>query len=166
MRLPPASGAPFPRWKGFDAGEWWVQDAAACLPAKLFGDLSGKRVADLCAAPGGKTAQLALTGGVVTALDQSGNRLKRLIGNLERLGLSATTVEANMADYKPDELFDAVLLDAPCSSTGTIRRHPDVLWTRGAGRHQEARAVAGAPVAPRADAGETRRRACLLQLLA
>ena len=130
VRLPPASGA-IPSLEGFDAGEWWVQDAAACLPAKLFGDLSGKRVADLCAAPGGKTAQLALAGGVVTALDQSGNRLKRLIGNLERLGLSATTVEANMAEYKPDELFDAVLLDAPCSSTGTIRRHPDVLWTKG-----------------------------------
>jgi 16S rRNA (cytosine967-C5)-methyltransferase len=131
VRLPVASGA-IPALEGFEAGEWWVQDAAASLPAKLFRDLAGKRVADLCAAPGGKTAQLAAAGAVVTALDQSSNRLKRLVGNLERLGLSATVVEANMADYRPDDLFDAVLLDAPCSSTGTIRRHPDVLWTKGA----------------------------------
>lgn len=130
VRLPTASGA-IPALEGFDAGEWWVQDAAASIPAKLFGALAGKRVADLCAAPGGKTAQLALAGADVTALDQSGNRLKRLVGNLDRLGLSATAVEANMADYKPAELFDAILLDAPCSSTGTIRRHPDVLWTKG-----------------------------------
>nr|WP_245424878.1 RsmB/NOP family class I SAM-dependent RNA methyltransferase [Shinella zoogloeoides] len=130
VRLPAASGA-IPALEGFEAGQWWVQDAAASLPAKLFRDLAGKRVADLCAAPGGKTAQLALAGAKVTALDQSGNRLKRLIGNLERLDLSVEAVEANMADYRPDELFDAVLLDAPCSSTGTIRRHPDVLWTKG-----------------------------------
>ena len=130
VRLPAGSGA-IPALEGFEAGEWWVQDAAASLPAKLFGDLVGKRVADLCAAPGGKTAQLALAGADVTALDQSGNRLKRLIGNLDRLGLSVTAVEANMADYPPDALFDAVLLDAPCSSTGTIRKHPDVLWTKG-----------------------------------
>ena len=130
VRLPAGSGA-IPSLEGFEDGEWWVQDAAAGLPAKLFGDLKGKRVADLCAAPGGKTAQLALAGAEVTALDQSGNRLKRLVGNLERLGLSATTQEINMADFRPDDLFDAVLLDAPCSSTGTIRKHPDVLWTKG-----------------------------------
>nr|WP_318912466.1 RsmB/NOP family class I SAM-dependent RNA methyltransferase [Shinella zoogloeoides] len=130
VRLPAASGA-IPALEGFEAGQWWVQDAAASLPAKLFRDLAGKRVADLCAAPGGKTAQLALAGAKVTALDQSGNRLKRLIGNLERLDLSVEAVEANMADYRPEDLFDAVLLDAPCSSTGTIRRHPDVLWTKG-----------------------------------
>nr|WP_313195383.1 RsmB/NOP family class I SAM-dependent RNA methyltransferase [Shinella zoogloeoides] len=130
VRLPAASGA-IPALEGFEAGQWWVQDAAASLPAKLFHDLAGKRVADLCAAPGGKTAQLALAGAKVTALDQSGNRLKRLIGNLERLDLSVEAVEANMADYRPEEPFDAVLLDAPCSSTGTIRRHPDVLWTKG-----------------------------------
>ncbi|GMB83277.1 RsmB/NOP family class I SAM-dependent RNA methyltransferase [Shinella zoogloeoides] len=130
VRLPAASGT-IPALEGFEAGQWWVQDAAASLPAKLFHDLAGKRVADLCAAPGGKTAQLALAGAKVTALDQSGNRLKRLIGNLERLDLSVEAVEANMADYRPEELFDAVLLDAPCSSTGTIRRHPDVLWTKG-----------------------------------
>ncbi len=130
VRLPAGSGA-IPALEGFEAGEWWVQDAAASIPAKLFSNLSGKRVADLCAAPGGKTAQLALAGAEVTALDQSGNRLKRLVGNLVRLGLSATAVEANMMDYRPAEPFDAVLLDAPCSSTGTIRRHPDVLWTKG-----------------------------------
>ena len=116
---------------GFDEGDWWVQDAAAALPVKLLNPKPGERIADLCAAPGGKTAQLALAGGEVTALDQSGNRLKRLIGNLERLELPVTTIEANMADYRPADLFDAVLLDAPCSSTGTIRRHPDVLWTKG-----------------------------------
>ncbi|WP_370359683.1 RsmB/NOP family class I SAM-dependent RNA methyltransferase [Shinella sumterensis] len=130
VRLPAASGA-IPALEGFEAGEWWVQDAAASLPARLFGDLAGKHVADLCAAPGGKTAQLVLAGGAVTALDQSGNRLRRLESNLARLGLSATTLEANMADFRPETLFDAVLLDAPCSSTGTIRKHPDVLWTKG-----------------------------------
>jgi len=130
VRLPASSGT-IPALEGFEAGEWWVQDAAASLPARLFGNLAGKHVADLCAAPGGKTAQLVLAGGLVTALDQSGNRLRRLESNLERLGLSATTLEANMADFRPETLFDAVLLDAPCSSTGTIRKHPDVLWTKG-----------------------------------
>lgn len=115
---------------GFIEGEWWVQDTAASLPAKLFGDIKGQRVADLCAAPGGKTAQLARAGAKVTALDLSANRLKRLRGNLERLGLVAETVEANLSAYNPAELFDAILLDAPCSSTGTVRRHPDVPWTK------------------------------------
>lgn len=121
----PLTGLP-----GFAEGEWWVQDTAASLPARLFGAIKGKRVADLCAAPGGKTAQLALAGADVTALDLSANRLKRLRANLERLNLTATTVEANLADYRPAEPFDAVLLDAPCSSTGTVRRHPDVPWTK------------------------------------
>lgn len=115
---------------GFAEGEWWVQDTAASLPAKLFGDIKGKRVADLCAAPGGKTAQIALAGANVTALDLSANRLKRLRSNLERLHLSAETVEANLSAYQPAEPFDAILLDAPCSSTGTVRRHPDVPWTK------------------------------------
>ena len=115
---------------GFAEGDWWVQDAAASLPARLMGDIKGKRVADLCAAPGGKTAQLVLQGADVTALDMSENRLKRLQGNLERLGYKARTVATNLMDYTPDELFDAVLLDAPCSSTGTVRRHPDVPWTK------------------------------------
>ncbi|RWE23294.1 MAG: methyltransferase domain-containing protein [Mesorhizobium sp.] len=115
---------------GFAEGAWWVQDAAASLPARLFGDVTGQRVADLCAAPGGKTAQLILAGAHVTAVDTSKNRLARLAQNLERLGLSAEFVQTDLLDYRPAELFDAVLLDAPCSSTGTIRRHPDVPWTK------------------------------------
>ncbi|MBY5366298.1 methyltransferase domain-containing protein [Rhizobium leguminosarum] len=120
-----------PSLEGFDDGAWWVQDAAASIPAKLFGDLSGKRTADLCAAPGGKTAQLILAGGAVTALDQSENRLRRLRSNLDRLGLEAETIQADLTTFEPAERFDAILLDAPCSSTGTTRRHPDVLWTKG-----------------------------------
>ncbi len=121
---------------GFAEGEWWVQDAAAALPARLFGDLSGLCVADLCAAPGGKTAQLILAargrGGVVTALDINANRLKRLRQNLSRLGLEAETVLGDLGTYEPEAPFDAILLDAPCSSTGTIRRHPDVAYTKDA----------------------------------
>lgn len=120
-----------PDLEGFTEGEWWVQDAAASVPARLMGDIRGKRVADLCAAPGGKTAQLVLAGADVTAIDQSGNRLKRLRENLARLGFSAQTAESNLLKFQPDELFDAVLLDAPCSSTGTLRKHPDVCWTKG-----------------------------------
>ncbi|MCZ7481409.1 RsmB/NOP family class I SAM-dependent RNA methyltransferase [Rhizobium rhizogenes] len=119
-----------PSLEGFAEGAWWVQDLAASMPVRLLGDISGKRVADLCAAPGGKTAQLALAGAKVTALDQSGNRLRRLRENLDRLGLHAETVEVNMLKYQPEQLFDAVLLDAPCSSTGTLRKHPDVCWTK------------------------------------
>ncbi|KUM24374.1 MFS transporter [Mesorhizobium loti] len=115
---------------GFAEGAWWVQDAAAALPARLFGDIKGLRVADLCAAPGGKTAQLILAGANVTAVDTSKNRLARLEQNLDRLGLSAELVQTDLLDYQPVELFDAVLLDAPCSSTGTVRRHPDVPWTK------------------------------------
>ncbi|MDI6028644.1 RsmB/NOP family class I SAM-dependent RNA methyltransferase [Corticibacterium sp. UT-5YL-CI-8] len=115
---------------GFTEGAWWVQDAAAALPARLLGDIKGKRVADLCAAPGGKTAQLILSGAEVTAVDTSRNRLKRLTGNLERLGLQAETVVSDILAFEPKELFDAVLLDAPCSSTGTVRRHPDVPWIK------------------------------------
>jgi 16S rRNA (cytosine967-C5)-methyltransferase len=115
---------------GFAEGQWWVQDAAAALPAKLMGDVRGLRVADLCAAPGGKTAQLALAGARVTALDSSKNRLVRLKQNLDRLGLAADIVQADLLAFAPDMPFDAVLLDAPCSSTGTVRRHPDVPWTK------------------------------------
>ncbi len=115
---------------GFNEGAWWVQDAAASFPARLFGDVKGLRVADLCAAPGGKTAQLILAGAKVTAVDTSKNRLARLTQNLERLGLTAEIVQADLLKYQPAELFDAVLLDAPCSSTGTVRRHPDVPWTK------------------------------------
>ncbi|WP_244483340.1 RsmB/NOP family class I SAM-dependent RNA methyltransferase [Mesorhizobium sp. 1M-11] len=115
---------------GFAEGAWWVQDAAAALPAGLFGDITGKRVADLCAAPGGKTAQLVLAGAKVTAVDTSKSRLTRLRQNLDRLGMNAEVVQSDLFDYTPAELFDAVLLDAPCSSTGTVRRHPDVPWTK------------------------------------
>jgi 16S rRNA (cytosine967-C5)-methyltransferase len=114
---------------GFAEGAWWVQDAAASLPARLLGDVRGRRVADLCAAPGGKTAQLALAGASVTAVDRAPARLKRLRDNLARLDLSAEIVAANVEQWTA-EPFDAVLLDAPCSSTGTIRRHPDVPWLK------------------------------------
>jgi 16S rRNA (cytosine967-C5)-methyltransferase len=130
VRLSAFEGS-IPSLAGFEDGEWWVQDAAASIPAKLFGDLTGKRVADLCAAPGGKTAQLIVAGGTVTAIDQSESRLKRLRSNLERLGLQAETIATDLTKFEPAERFDAILLDAPCSSTGTTRRHPDVLWTKG-----------------------------------
>ncbi|KWV44340.1 MFS transporter [Rhizobium altiplani] len=130
VRLAAFEGS-IPSLEGFSEGDWWVQDAAASIPAQLFGDLTGKRVADLCAAPGGKTAQLVLAGGDVTAVEQSENRIKRLRANLDRLGLKAETVASDLTKYEPAELFDAILLDAPCSSTGTTRRHPDVLWAKG-----------------------------------
>jgi 16S rRNA (cytosine967-C5)-methyltransferase len=114
---------------GFAEGAWWVQDAAAALPARLFGDVRGLRIADLCAAPGGKTAQLAQAGAQVTAVDRSAARLARLGENLARLSLTAETVAADALEWQA-EPFDAVLLDAPCSSTGTIRRHPDVPWLK------------------------------------
>jgi len=114
---------------GYAEGAWWVQDAAAALPARLLGDVAGRRVADLCAAPGGKTAQLAAAGARVTAVDRSPTRLARLRENLARLGLAAETVEADALEWQA-EPFDAVLLDAPCSSTGTIRRHPDIPWLK------------------------------------
>ena len=129
VRVEKLSG-PVTELPGFAEGAWWVQDAAASLPARLLGDIRGLRVADLCAAPGGKTAQLILAGASVTALDASKNRLARLVLNLERLGLAAEIVQADLLKYEPETLFDAVLLDAPCSSTGTVRRHPDVPWTK------------------------------------
>ncbi|MDP2411180.1 MAG: transcription antitermination factor NusB [Pseudolabrys sp.] len=118
---------------GFTEGAWWVQDAAAALPAHLLGDVRGLNVADLCAAPGGKTAQLAAAGARVTAVDRSAARLARLTENLARLSLTAETVAADALEWRPEQPeggFDAVLLDAPCSSTGTIRRHPDVPWLK------------------------------------
>ncbi len=111
---------------GYAEGAWWVQDAAAAMPAQLLGDVAGLRVADLCAAPGGKTAQLAARGAHVTAVDISASRLRRLKENLERLHLEAEIVRANVGDWSPPERFDAILLDAPCSATGTIRRNPDI----------------------------------------
>lgn len=115
---------------GFAEGAWFVQDVAASLPARLLGDVKGKRVADLCAAPGGKTAQLALAGASVVAVDSSKTRLSLLAENLSRLGLKAEAVHTDAATWQPGESFDAVLLDAPCSSTGTIRRHPDIPYTK------------------------------------
>lgn len=114
---------------GFFEGAWWVQDAAAALPARLFGDLRGRKVADICAAPGGKTAQLALAGAVVTAVERSPARVVRLRENLQRLALKADIIRADALEWQTGP-FDAVLLDAPCSATGTIRRHPDVPWLR------------------------------------
>ena len=115
---------------GFAEGQWWVQDAAAALPARLFGDISGKAIADLCAAPGGKTAQLVQAGASVTAIDRSPNRVARLRDNFARLGLEAQMVVADATEWQSENQFDGVLVDAPCASTGTIRRHPDVAWLR------------------------------------
>jgi 16S rRNA (cytosine967-C5)-methyltransferase len=115
-------------WPGFEDGTWWVQDAAAAVPARLLGVKAGDQVLDLCAAPGGKTLQLAATGARVVALDRSAARLKRVAENLERTGLSAEIVAADAAVWEDERIFDAILLDAPCSATGTFRRHPDVLW--------------------------------------
>jgi 16S rRNA (cytosine967-C5)-methyltransferase len=114
---------------GYHERVWWVQDAAAALPARLLGNIAGKRVVDLCAAPGGKTAQLAQAGAVVTAVDRSANRLVRVRENLGRLGLSADMIATDATEWQGGP-FDAVLVDAPCSSTGTIRRHPDVAWLK------------------------------------
>ncbi len=115
---------------GFDEGAWWVQDAAAAIPAKLLGDLTGKVVLDLCAAPGGKTMQLAAAGGDVTALDLSPHRMERVRANLARVELKAKVVVSDALEYTPSKKFDAILLDAPCSATGTIRRHPDLPYAK------------------------------------
>jgi 16S rRNA (cytosine967-C5)-methyltransferase len=126
-----ASG-PVSALPGFADGAWWVQDAGASLPARLLGDVRGRRVADLCAAPGGKTAQLALAGATVAAIDRARTRLERLRDNLARLKLNVEIIAADVEEWSA-EPFDAVLLDAPCSSTGTIRRHPDVPWIKKSG---------------------------------
>ncbi len=111
---------------GYDAGDWWVQDAAASLAARLLDAQKGERVLDLCAAPGGKTLQLAAMGADVTAMDISAPRLSRLAENLARTGLRAKIIATDAMHWAPDAPFDAILLDAPCSATGTIRRHPDL----------------------------------------
>ncbi len=115
---------------GFAEGQWWVQDAAAALAAKALDAKPGERVLDLCAAPGGKTMQLAARGAQVTALDMSRPRLKRVHENLERTGLSAEVIAEDALHYAPEQPYDAILLDAPCSATGTIRRHPDLPFVR------------------------------------
>lgn len=118
------------RLDGFSDGAWWVQDAAASLPARLLGDVAGRPVLDLCAAPGGKTAQLAAAGARVVAIDRSAGRLAKVEENMNRLGLTAIARVADATEFRPDQPPDAVLLDAPCSATGTIRRHPDIPWTK------------------------------------
>jgi 16S rRNA (cytosine967-C5)-methyltransferase len=115
-------------WPGYAEGAWWVQDAAAAIPARLLKIIAGESAVDLCAAPGGKTFQLAVAGAVVTALDRAAPRLARLNDGLERLRLEAEVICADAAAWSDMRLFDAVLLDAPCSSTGAFRRHPDLLW--------------------------------------
>ena len=122
-----ARGSAVERLAGFEHGAWWVQDLAASLPARLLGAGEGKRVLDLCAAPGGKTLQLAAAGWQVTSLDKSAKRLDRLVENLDRVGLSAEVVAADALTWEPSRPYDAILLDAPCTATGTCRRHPDVL---------------------------------------
>jgi 16S rRNA (cytosine967-C5)-methyltransferase len=125
LRLP--RGTAITELPGFGEGAWWVQDLAASLPARLLGPGDGRRILDLCAAPGGKTLQLAAAGWQVTALDVSGKRLKLLRENLARTGLAAEVVVADALQWEPRERFAAIVLDAPCSATGTARRHPDVL---------------------------------------
>jgi 16S rRNA (cytosine967-C5)-methyltransferase len=125
----PAGGA-IQTLPGFEAGEWWVQDAAAALPVRLLGEVAGRAVLDLCAAPGGKTAQLAALGAHVTAIDNVPKRLALLRANLDRLNLAAATEVADIMSWRPSEPFERILLDAPCSATGTIRRHPDIWHLR------------------------------------
>jgi 16S rRNA (cytosine967-C5)-methyltransferase len=115
---------------GYDSGDWWVQDAAAALPARALAPRTGEAVLDLCAAPGGKTLQLAAAGARVTALDISDARMGRVRDNLSRTGLTADLVVADALAWEPADRFDAILLDAPCSATGTIRRHPDLPYAK------------------------------------
>ena len=136
VRFPP--GTRVAEVAGFAAGDCWVQDAAAALPARLLAAQPGENVADLCAAPGGKTAQLAAAGAAVTAVERDSGRIRRLQDNLHHWRLSAMTVTADAATWRPPGPCDAVLLDAPCSATGTIRRHPDVLRIK---RPQDVRAL-------------------------
>ena len=128
LRLRPKG--PVETLPGFAEGRWWVQDLAASLPARLFGDVTGKDVADLCAAPGGKTLQLAAAGARVTAVDKSPARLALLEANLARTGLAADLVTSDVLAWRPGRRFDHILLDAPCSATGTIRRHPDIPYLK------------------------------------
>ena len=132
VRLP--RGAAVESLADYKAGDWWVQDLAASIPARLLGDGAGKHALDLCAAPGGKTMQLAAAGWNVTALDSSKRRLELLKDNLKRTGLKASPVRADALEWEPKHRFDAILIDAPCSATGTCRRHPDVLHRIGKGQ--------------------------------
>jgi 16S rRNA (cytosine967-C5)-methyltransferase len=125
---------------GYTDGHWWVQDAAAALPAILLDPKKHETIADLCAAPGGKTAQLAAAGAIVTAIDRSAKRLVRLSENMRRLNFSVESIAIDAMIYSGGP-FDAILLDAPCTATGTIRRHPDVLWTKEASDMQKLAAL-------------------------
>ena len=129
LRLAPGAGE-VSRLAGYDEGAWWVQDVAASLPARLLGDVEGRQVLDLCAAPGGKTLQLAAAGADVIAVDRSEPRLEQLHDNLARLGLAAASVAADATSWRPPEPASLILLDAPCSATGTLRRHPDIAQLR------------------------------------
>jgi 16S rRNA (cytosine967-C5)-methyltransferase len=115
---------------GYQEGEWWIQDLAAALPVKVLGDVSGHTVLDLCAAPGGKTAQLIAGGAKVIAIDQSKPRIQILHENLRRLKYKAETIATDAIEYKPRQKFTRILLDAPCTATGTIRKHPDIAWSK------------------------------------
>jgi 16S rRNA (cytosine967-C5)-methyltransferase len=126
-RLPTSDVTSLP---GFSEGEWWIQDVAATVPTSLFGDIKDKTILDSCAAPGGKTAQLAAAGAHVIALDRSKSRMKRLSENMDRLHLNADLIVAEAENYSPDKTLNGILLDAPCSSTGTLRRHPDVAYLK------------------------------------
>ena len=125
-----AAGGRIENLPGYADGEWWIQDAAAALPVALLGDVKGMAVVDLCAAPGGKTAQLAARGAKVTAVDLAFDRMRRVVANLDRLRLKADVEVADAHEWRPKTLADAVLLDAPCTASGTVRRHPDVLWRK------------------------------------
>ncbi len=128
VRLP--TGASIVELEGYADGDWWIQDVAATLPAKLFGDVKDLSIGDLCAAPGGKTMQLSSMGANVTAVDLSEQRIEKVRENLERTGLKAKSLVADAREWRPDELFDGILLDAPCSALGTLRRHPEGAWRR------------------------------------
>lgn len=136
VRLPKEiSGTDVKNLEGYNEGAWWVQDAAATLPVMLLGDVKGLHVLDLCAAPGGKTAQLCAGGATVTAVDRSPSRIRRLQENMQRLNMSPTIMDADIMKWEPQHSFDAILLDAPCSATGTFRRHPEIGWIRGPREH-------------------------------
>ncbi len=133
LRMPKEiSGGEVAALAGYKEGAWWVQDAAATIPVQLLGDIAGREVLDMCAAPGGKTAQLCAAGALVSAIDRSPSRIKRLRENMDRLKMTPTIIDADVLKWAPKKQFDAILLDAPCSATGTIRRHPEIGWIRSA----------------------------------
>ena len=136
LRMPAGtSGADVAKMQGYHEGAWWVQDAAAALPVQLLGNINGLDILDLCAAPGGKTAQLVAGGAKVTSIDRSPSRIKRLQENMARLKMTPTIIDADIMKWEPKKTFDAILLDAPCSATGTFRRHPEIGWIRGPREH-------------------------------